>query len=105
MEDNLSAPIRVFLPPCNLVIDSQRNTFLEFAVVIIGIACDEARALKAQSNVKVFRDMGLRPIRNVVFGFCDADRLDSRPSKECIVANKGRVLTISDIEVDLRLRQ
>jgi hypothetical protein len=61
MENQFVAAICVFFPASELVVDSQGDTFFEAAIVVSCKANDEMVHLETQTDVKVFRDMVIRP--------------------------------------------
>jgi hypothetical protein len=89
-------PISVFLPTVQFIIDSERYTLLESISGVGSEANDVACNLKTQRHIEIFRDMRLGPKLFIAVFIFIRDFLQSRPTKNSIVTDEGRHITIGD---------
>jgi hypothetical protein len=61
--------------------------------MVNGKADDEMVHLETQTDVKVFRDMGIRPEFSYAV-FLPGDALDSFPADECVMPDEGSTVAI-----------
>jgi hypothetical protein len=95
IEHQFVAAICVFFPASELVVDGEGDAFFEAAIVVRGKADDEMVHLETQTDVKVFRDMTIRP----EFGrtvFFPGDALDGFPADECVMPDERSAVAISN---------
>ena len=99
IEHQFIAAVCVFFPASELVVDSQGNTFFEAAFVVSCEADDEMVHLETQTDVKVFRDVILRPeLCHAVF--FPGDALDGLPADKCVMPHEGGAVAVSNCELN-----
>jgi len=85
-----AAPVCVFLPTSQLVINCERDAFFE------PVACPSCHAyyvaidLEPQSNIEIFRDMRFAPVFFDTFFILESDLLECAPSQDGVVSYEGR---------------
>lgn len=96
MKQQLITPIRVFLPPRQLVVDGERNSFFE---PIALIACESELvpfALEPERHVEIFGDVRLGPEFLVAVFVGVGYLLQGGPAEDGVVADEGADVTAGD---------
>ena len=101
MEDEFAASVGVLFPSSQLVVDGERDAFLEAISGVRGITKDIPLGLKAKGHVEIFRHSDLGPVLFwVTVLTAVSDVLNCRPAKNSIVANERRDIAVCNCKRD-----